>query len=593
MLGEANCGLFFLSCKNTCLQKMIKTRSVGKKYLCMFTTTNKPILYLMKKRLKLLPLLAVLITTAFFVQCAKDDTGMYDENARHFGPQMQRPAVYLEGAEKQKAIQALNNIFARAGRNAPRHAQRSDDSDSQGWTVEFDEILLVSDSLGRKNFTYRVNHPLMDETIFYNLVHTEYVRDEKYRVTAVKLVMYQMTPTFAADYKSGEKGMDSFVGAIRFTPVTETETPIFNIEPPQAPDPVPDEPVDPPLKPCDEEVVIVVPPAGPDNPNPSPVQIPGGSPSGSGGFSDADLSYVAGEASAGKAGSCYDWVRIPCSENRHYGESGCTADYKGATFLVNSCTGTFKNVYASRGEEPVHGNYPVLMQTPCDPIGGIGILGPKRQHLIDEKNCEELKRLTKKNEVKSALQDLETKLSSPNEEGYSLNSTDPNNEVQILPSGTPTSIRFRAAKKFYGAMHSHPANGKATPMFSAGDIVGLYTLAKFYNTNGEDLSSIASKFVVTVTTAQGTYAIKIDSMSFVTIMDSIKEIPNGLLQFKEDLDNIQRKAYIFTPKSHQRRFLEFLQEKKIPISLYKVDNNFTDWSKLSLDGNNVVSKNCN
>lgn len=40
----------------------------------------------MKHKLKLLPLLAVLIATAFFVQCAKDDAGLYDEDARQFGP---------------------------------------------------------------------------------------------------------------------------------------------------------------------------------------------------------------------------------------------------------------------------------------------------------------------------------------------------------------------------------------------------------------------------------------------------------------------------------------------------------------------------
>lgn len=323
----------------------------------------------MKRKLKLLPLLVALFISALFLQCAKDDAGLNDD-AKQFGPEVQKPAEYLKGAKKQAAIQALEKQFANAGRPAPQMRQVSSTArSSESWAVEFEEILLVTDTLGQKNFTYRVTHPRMSETVFYNLVHTEFERG-KYFYTTVKLVRYEMTDEFAGQYARGVKDIADFTGVIKFSPIAESKEPILTIDPPTEAEPVPEEP---PLDPCEDDVVIVVPPPRPGEPKPGPVYIGGGAGGGSSGpGAEPDLSYYFGMASVHQAGTCWDWVKVPCSEGLHYGEAGCVAEHKGATYLLNYCNGKITSVYGRDSN-------PVLIGDPCQPVGYVGVLGPIKE----------------------------------------------------------------------------------------------------------------------------------------------------------------------------------------------------------------------
>lgn len=353
---------------------------------------------------------------------------------------------------------------------------RSGDS----WEVEFDEILLVTDSLGRKNFTYRVTHPRMSETVFYNLVHTEYKRG-KYFYTTVKLVRYEMTDEFAGAYARGVKDIAEFTGVIKFNPITDTREPILTIDPPTEPEP--EEPVEPPLDPCEDDVVIVVPPPRPDNPNPGPVYIGGGSSGGSSGpGGEPDLSYYFGLPGVQQAGTCFDWLRIPCSEGLHYGEPGCIAEHKGATFLVNSCHGTFTNIYGRDSN-------PVLIQDPCLPVGSVGVLGPKRDRLNHEKHCAELKKLLDTPNVKAAFTDLAgPKLHDNKEHGYSLRyypNTDDEHYPTPRPPGTGAdnpSITLPVGNNYFGGIHTHyDSDPTLVPMFGGEDVKWFYELIKYFN----------------------------------------------------------------------------------------------------------------
>lgn len=460
----------------------------------------------MKHKLKLLPLLAALFTSALFMQCAKDDAGLDD--AKQFGPALQSPYEYLEGAKKQKAIQALEKQFANAGRPAPQMRQVSATGRSgESWAVEFDEILLVTDSLGRKNFTYRVTHPRMSETIFYNLVHTEYQRGQ-YFYTSVKLVQYQMTDKFAGEYMSGTKDIAEFTGVIKFSPVAESREPILSVDPPLEPDP--DDPVEQPQDPCIDDVVVVVPPPSPDNPNPGPVYIGGAGGGGSSGpGAEPDLSYYFGMADVHQSGRCWDWVKVPCSEGLHYGEAGCVAEHKGATYLLNYCSGTITSVYARDSN-------PVLIGDPCLPVGFVGVLGPMFETRYHKKNCEKLKKMCDTPGLSSKLQILKGKTEENKEYGYGIqknfNNSYSNNvtTVQSDPDD-PTVINAKhiLGGHYIGAFHTHPDYFIGYyPMFSGADVNFLKDLADRHDNYG--YAKNYSDYFITLTTRHGTYALKIN-----------------------------------------------------------------------------------
>jgi len=81
-------------------------------------------------------LFAVLLFAALFTACEKDDQ-VYS-GAKQFGPTIEAPIVYLEGERAKEAINLLNREM-----DNPRARQKSRD-----WSINLDEILLVTDTLG-------------------------------------------------------------------------------------------------------------------------------------------------------------------------------------------------------------------------------------------------------------------------------------------------------------------------------------------------------------------------------------------------------------------------------------------------------------
>lgn len=227
------------------------------------------------------------------------------------------------------------------------------------WTVEFDEVLLVTDSTGNFNYTFRVTHPDAKPDDFYNLVLTENVEKDIY---TVKLVRYKMTPTFASRFYTGMADIGEFAGTITFTPIAGGGQ-ITPLNPPGSePDPEPVMPEDP----CEDEVTIEI----PDNPGTAPG--PGGPSGGSEGFDPNGNGAGIIPHFTGSLKDCWSVRYVKCSAgNPHYGnDPDCNADFKGATFLVNECTGENHSIYGRSSDD--FG----IQQDPCHPLGNIGVLFP-------------------------------------------------------------------------------------------------------------------------------------------------------------------------------------------------------------------------
>jgi len=297
-------------------------------------------------------LVALLLT----ISCEEENL---DIHPKQFGPKIDGKAIILKGGEHDKAVRRLTalmersniNILSRNGRNL-RTSQ---------WTIDFSEVLLVTDTLGNNNFTYRVNHSNDAHDLFYNLVLTENSKTSK---TTIKLVEYHMSAAFAKGYSKGEMGIHQFAGSIKFTPIPGNFLP--DPEEPQDPEEEP-EPHDPNANPCEDETVIYVPdkPTGGSGSGPSS----GGGSSSGGGFSgDQDEAFTAYQP------NCWVWIEVPCSYHTsgHYGNNAsCTSTtFQGATYLKNMCTGQSIQVYRTANNE-----IPVQVD-PCDPVGDIGVLEP-------------------------------------------------------------------------------------------------------------------------------------------------------------------------------------------------------------------------
>jgi hypothetical protein len=286
---------------------------------------------------------------AVFASCEKDDVDYGD--AKQFGPKIHGPASYLEGARAEQAKQLLNGLMS-----SPQARQKSN-----GWTVDFSEILLVTDTLGNQNYTFRVLHPNSVPDEFYNLVLTENINT---LYSTVKLVRYKMDDDFATRFNSGAADITQFTGTITFTPIADGGELTPPTEPGEDPEPNPGN------DPCEEESIIEIPNPGSSNggigsaPGGSP---PGGGNNGSGPILPDEMSYTA---------RCHEWITIPCNGGEgHVGDDDtCTGSFKGATYLVDKCRNTVLNLYGRPK------NY--ITYDPCGIIGNIGVLPPRLLHLL-------------------------------------------------------------------------------------------------------------------------------------------------------------------------------------------------------------------
>lgn len=238
-------------------------------------------------------------------------------------------------------------------------------------------------------------------------------------------------------------------------------------------------------------------------------------------------------------------------------------------------------------EDPsTHGNNPILTNTNFSP--------PEKS--IDEKNCDELNRITNSPYLTSKFiilrnnlnQNQETgykSLASPNYPYFTTHDAPLKNEDEVAAGAHPLSFNF---------YHNHYI-GKYE-MFGHGDIHTLYKYAAGFSSYGIDnFTYDQSLFTVFMTVRDHTYAIKIDNLENLATIQQIfnnkklkKEFINDLRSVYQDINYDPKYA---NQNDLAKAFLKFTTEThSLGISLYKaktnnIINRNSDWKKLTLDTN--------
>jgi len=231
----------------------------------------------------------------------------------------------------------------------------------------------------------------------------------------------------------------------------------------------------------------------------------------------------------------------------------------------------------------------VVLPVMDEPESGVNIIEP----------CKKLKGFTNNNFVKESLKKLrDEKLNMDREYGYNYNKVGVAYTPVELPPGpnAGSKIDVPTGNNIFGASHTHPNDGLTVPMFSAQDIIVMYNLIKNYNygINGEVPGSMLSTFVFTLTTVNGAYAMKIDTSLFVALMDNYVTDER---KFSKALDVKQRNSSLTASvQFFEKDFLNFIDDNNLGMSLYKANEDLTNWSRLDFNPTNpnqVIPTPCN
>lgn len=295
---------------------------------------------------------------------------------KYFGKKSKIETRYLKGNEALRVKNLLNTKLSSESKLKIFAANSNSMRTSEG-IIDFNTILQVIDSLGIKNYTFRIiNHPDDDEKTFHNLVLTE--KDAELEATIMK---YEMSDLFAQEFYAGIKNFEAFQGRIAALSLS-------------------------PADPC-EQVTINYPSNGSgngdggvsgDGPGDGPIGTPGDSGGNNNGCFTISLSF---ECSCGN------------SFNSYAGAFGC----------ANS--GTDPNVTYTI---TIVINYLALSacrtsEDPCNPDGTIGVIEPpiSAPEMIEDKiDDSELDPCTKgilddlKNLQQSDISKIFKKLDNPN-----------------------------------------------------------------------------------------------------------------------------------------------------------------------------------
>jgi hypothetical protein len=520
----------------------------------------------MKQNFKILKcFIYICLAFGMFFGCEKD---LYTEaqNA-HYKKQIR--TKYLSEKEKNSLISIMNKKIQSKEKFNILSKGRSSMRTSEG-TIDYSKILEVIDTLGVKNYTFKVlNHPESDDKTFFNFIVN--VKDSTNY--SFHLFKYKMSDEFFVDLNNGVKKIHEFQGIVTN----------YNIDT---------------ANPCNEEIPITDP----------PIIIPisgaagagGGGGGGAGGFDFPEFTEN------GNSG-CWSFFLVKCCEGVHFGEeAGCDCAAGngniGATFLIDRCNGNGIQLLRE-------------MSDPCNPDGVIGVLddGPVTEP------CDKLANLFSPdlpnlvsppftaNNIKSQTEWLMTKAGLATEYGVEV-------EKRLNASGDgfryPTnrvfspdqySVKLNTSSNFIGGVHSHPKDSYPLPSFT--DVKWLKECYNDAFSNNRKKDVFAS---IVVKQNDGTIAV------YTLLVNDIEKLNNEVTARLASLDatkfptedkklkEIDRQQAELFDKSNGNLEKSFLDQfSAFGIDLYKAsDNTLQNWDKLelvsnSISGNTVQTTPCN
>ena len=288
------------------------------------------------KRSKLYVVATLLVATLIFIGCQLEDEVQQNPHEKVDSGNSIRT---LNGEDAQQVRNKLMSLLKEKG-TIHVLEESNEFARTDGGTIDFNSILEVMDTLGVKNYTFRViNHPQDDYKTFHNLILTE-----KQGVFEATMMEYKMTEQFAAAYNSQLKSFQEFAGRVGASSITPIADPCQEIIV-EIPDPISQTPGDPA--------------GGSADPGEPSYGSPGSDPGAGGGMSSGCVDIVVSvECSCGRSYSSWD----------NYTSSVCgNGSYPGFTVTVVI---SYQYNMLCRAEDD-----------PCNPEGLIGVMEPVKNPL--------------------------------------------------------------------------------------------------------------------------------------------------------------------------------------------------------------------
>jgi hypothetical protein len=505
---------------------------------------------MMKKRINFKLFVFFFLQLILFISCQSEEILVEHNHLNYKGYKTE----YLKGADAQNAIEKLKNKL----NSKSKLIVISTDSNSMrtnGGIIDFNNILMVMDTLGIKNYTFKIiNHPNDDLKTFHNLVLTE--KDNSFEVTVMK---YIMSDQFFQEYYAGIKEFNEFQGRVSALSLS-------------------------PENPC-EDVVVEYPGDGP----------PGGGGPGDGPPGDGPP----GDGGPGGGGSS-DCFSISLSFGCSCGNSFST--YAGAFGCATSGNGNYTITIVI--------TYSIasdcrIASDPCNPNGGIGIIPIQ----VQKTPCSELKTFYTNNAIQQTLRILKAQSSGQSEHGNYISETTNSAGASylsfpVIPAdpNNPTSLNLSAGVangNVKGAMHCHtdPVSTNAVPMFSPADLKCLLDIARYHspiNNNPKDYS----EYTVMLSVGSGHYALK-----FKNYNSFLQNFNANFANFDIDLNLLYNNSL---PTANStiliKDFLKALNKNNLSdVGLYKATettnsngvSNITGWKEQTLDASgNIIEIPC-
>ncbi|MCA1966257.1 MAG: hypothetical protein LDL23_06360, partial [Flavobacterium sp.] len=240
----------------------------------------------------------------------------------------------------------------------------------------------------------------------------------------------------------------------------------------------------------------------------------------------------------------------------------------------------------------------------------------EEENILPKDPCKELKELLKPNDsiirpiigepdtikrpkLKPRIELIGGKVILPNEYGctFSYQKFGDKYIQGPIEGGEALTVALNVNGFIYGGMHSHSfEKGHSIPSFGDMDwIADCHYLAKDYNKDKVfEIIAVRKSGSIAIPPEVTYYAFKVDDINILKqkIEQRINDIKPITLSRDEKIKEIHRedgKLFDKNPNDLEKKFLE--KYENYGLSLYKANQNLTNWGKLTLNSNGTVENN--
>jgi hypothetical protein len=459
----------------------------------------------------------------YFQSCQKEDDFL--ENGTHFGPKLNHQKTRIITGKEAKKIKEMMFTSYSNGRKTGRSSLHLRDD---GQYVDYAQIIEVIDSFGNTNYTFKIiNHPEKTDGNFFNLVFS--VKDDE---STIEILKYVMDEDFKEDYYNNLKEIHDFKGMVYFTTLSSTG-------------------------PCDPIEVDPLPlnPTLPSDGNTSGggTISGGGNPTGPGGIS--------GDGLSGGSGTNMSWI-YECVD------TSCRRRYTSYEEMQNSdtCAGYDFNLIITYFRIPQS-----TPSNPCPKAGQIGMLP-------DTDGKKYLKKLLTTTGFLNKISTLQGYAAqeglSASEYGFNISYNGTNFYLANIFSGGPNEIKVPKGPFIVAFVHSHNRNGY--PMFSVSDLINLNKVK-----NAATQVETPEVFTFILVTEDNVFAYQIKNVDQYNAF--CNTVNNDFKKFDRELEKLYNNTANTDVSSTRyiNNLITFLTKHNAGISLYKLNNDNSDWINLN------------